>query len=81
MKQVIHYAGTNNLETDLYVIDGSRKGRHLTRDSIAYILRTMRKGGPDVIAEGIPYRIVNVTRANLEGPDQWTAHIRIGGTP
>jgi hypothetical protein len=77
MKQVIEHGGRNDMETDLYWIDGSRKGQHLTRESLEYINNTMRQGEPDIVENGIAYRIVNIGRATDSGSMLWTYHARI----
>ena len=76
MKQIIDYMGRSVDGIDSYVIDGSRKGRHLTRESMAYIMRTLSVGGSDVHTElDRYYRIAHVSRCTDSGGDSWTIHV------
>ena len=76
MRQIIDKLGKCVDGTDWYVIDGSIKGRKLTRESMKYIKRTLAVGGSDIHAElDLCYRIVHVSRCNYEGVDSWTLHI------
>jgi len=78
MKQIIEYAGTDNLGTDLYVIDDTRKEFCITAKNMQYIRNTMRQGDPDLINEkGESYRIVNVVRSVNNKSEQKTVHIKM----
>jgi len=78
MKQIIEHSGNTDIGIDLYTIDGTRKGRHLTTESIAYIKRTMREGPADLIAEdGTELRIVYIERSTDHGVAQWTHHVQL----
>jgi len=81
MKQIIEHDGQSDGGIDRYVIDGSRGGRNLTRESVAYIRQTMRRGEPDVVQDGRHYRIIHLERGTPTGSDQWTSHIEIMGSP
>jgi hypothetical protein len=80
MRQIIEYDGQTDAGIDSYVIDGSRKGRHLIVGSVEFIQDTKRKGAPDIHDDkGRGLRIVHIGRATDTGRDQWVEHIEIGG--
>ena len=76
MKQIIDYMGKAVDGVDCYMIDGSRQGRHLTRESMAYVRRTLSVGGADIHTElDLYYRIAHVSRCTYGGTDEWVIHV------